>query len=195
MKNLLIICSLILLLFCNVFAVLPHLTVEEHIKESDLVVIGTLKSISENEYSGTINGQGNIEIEIVLSKNVKTNEDTFLKSNDKLQMNWREDFACVYGWHKRTENQKGIWMLKIENDGTVSAFHPGKFISMDELTNVKKILEITNLASSKQVVLANNSESIPNSLLKALLVLIIALILYRLLYRVRFKVKVKKKSE
>lgn len=193
MKKLTIISSLILLLSSNAFAELIYLTLEEHIKESDLVIVGKLTKVSEPYYGTT--GSGIIEVEKVLTPNVKTNKGFFLKPNDKLQIEWDEYFACVIGWHKRTENQIGIWILKIEDDGIVSAFHPGKFVSLSELENVKSILKKRPPTSQKSVFPINKSYLTQDAILRALLVLIIALILYRLLYRARFKIKVRKEKK
>ena len=218
MKYSIIICSLILLFSGSVLADLEYLTTEEHLQKSDLVVIGTLKDVSEYNNGTSDYGQGKIEVEAVLSKNIRTDEGFLLKPGDKLQMNWTENFACTKGSHKRTENKKGIWALTVEEDGTVSTRHPGRFMSLDELNKVKKYLAKTESESPKKSVSLAKSkveenlektesgnpkksvspakpDSTADALIRALLVFIVALILYRLLYRARFKVKVKRKTK
>lgn len=194
MKKLAIISSLILLLSCNVFADLRFVTLEEHVKESDLIVIGRLTSVSETFYLGR-NGEGLIEIEKVVTSNVKNTKDAFLKPKDKLKITWYEGFACVDGQHKRAENQRLIWFLNIEKDGTVKTSNPGSYLPLESFNEVKKTLKEQKITTLKKVNTENESDSIQDALLRVLLVFIVALILYRLLYRARFKVKIRKEKK
>lgn len=120
------------LIFCfNSFAALRNIPLDELVKDSDLIVIGTLQSVSEFSYGGENKGEGMILVEQIILGNIKTHKNLPLKSGDKLKLVWNENFSCVYGIHKRTENQKGIWFLRVETNGTVIAGHPNMFKSSE----------------------------------------------------------------
>jgi hypothetical protein len=206
-----------ILAFCyNSFATLSVIPLDELVKDSDLIVVGTLKSVSEYSYGGEKNGKGRIIVEQVIAGSVKTNEGLPLKSGDKLKLVWREDFACIYGTHKRTENQIGVWFLKVEKDGTVISGHPSRFKSPEELSEIIDALkkergsanQVKSPAKSIKTVDAEESGKEPirtsdidksiktvdvsrweYSPFNAFLVIIASLFLYYFLYRSRFKIR------
>ncbi len=98
MKNLHVACFIVLAFAYNSFATLIFVHLDEAIKKNDLIVVGTLKGISEKSEDGVIYGKGEIFVEQFIAGNVKTNKGFSLKSGDKLQLNYIEDFACVYGF-------------------------------------------------------------------------------------------------
>lgn len=183
MKNILIVWVFVLVFCSNSFADLYIMSFEDLIKDSDIIVVGTLQSVSEDKNKG----EGEILIEEVLSSNARTNKDAQLKSGNKLQLKWSEDFACVVGIHKRNENKKGIWFLNVADDGTVTSGHPQRFQSIDELSEIKNVLKKENFFETDNKVV--NLAEKRNSLINTLLVILFSILFYYFLYRSRFKIK------
>lgn len=187
MKNLFIVCCSILAFCYNSFATLINVPLNELVKDSDIIIIGTLQDVSEYSYGGVNNGEGRILIEQIISGKIKTDKGLPPKSGDKLKLVWSEDFACVYGMHRRTANQKGIWFLKVEKDGTVISGHPQRFKSSEELTEIRNALEKASLSDREIKVVDISGRTY--SAFNALIVIFTALILYYFLYRSRFKIR------
>ncbi len=159
MKKFSVACFVILMVSVCCFAKLMPIPLNERVKNSDLIIIGTLQYISESDKDGVIIGEGKILVEEVITNNIFTNENLLLASDDKLNLKWREGFACVYGWHSGTSYQKGIWLLSIESDGSVRAGH-GNFFDLSELSEVKSYLLKLNLDNTAKKVEIRDSKSI-----------------------------------
>src|SRR5690349_21811407 len=97
MKNLLAAGFIILVFAFSAFAKLAPVPLNELILNSDLIVVGTLREISERKEDGTIYGKGRIVVEQFVAGNTTTANGFELKAGDGLQLNYRETFACVYG--------------------------------------------------------------------------------------------------
>lgn len=212
MKNLLG-ALIVVLAFSSVsFAKLMFIPLAEAVKDSDLIIIGTLKNISERvEEDGTY-GKGEIFVERFIAGNVKTANDSELNADDRLQLNYAETFACVMGSHRRIENEKGIFLLTFNENGEIQS---KDFRSLEDLVEIKKLLKrgvkpdkdfktikIRNEVKQTPTVETANSENseinycafsiqpeIEYHRFSALLVILASLSLYYLLYRSRFKIR------
>lgn len=197
MKKVLVSFFVILSVISTSFAALRYIPLEEAVRENDLIVIGTLKNISETtSYDGfTITGTGKIVVEQYIAGNVKTFDGSQLKSGDELRLDYVEDFACVYGSHKRIENQQGIFLLKIKFNGEIES---KDFRYLNDLAEINKLLEKQKQsAQAKNINLLKNETSQPVKAVKmynelksndyspnsALLMALISVLLYFFLYR------------
>jgi len=213
MKNLTIAFFIICAFSFNAFAKLEIIPLDELIKDNDLIVVGTLTGISQHSANGVIRGTGEIVIEKVVAGNVKTTEGFALKSGDRLQLNYLEGFACVYGSHKRIENEKGIFLLTINEQEEIQYEN---FRPLDNLSEIKGLLRkgIKPNKISKRIKIQNKqitqtslTESPENqntetnfcamkssesdtkdySPMRAFWVVSASMMLYQILYRNRFK--------
>ncbi len=219
MKTLFTACFIILSFSFNCFAEWALIPTDELVKESDLIVIGTLQSVSRYTKDNVDYSEGKIVVEKVISGNVKTTEGFPLKLGDKIKLKWQAStlIVCPRLDHSSNEYEKGIWLLEVESDGTVSADYPGRFNSLDEMSEIKKILRKMKVRkTSHRVELSNenplnitnqqiqNSDTFENqtiepvktsttvgsySTFNALLVALFSLGLYLILYRSRFKIR------
>jgi hypothetical protein len=195
------------------------ISTDELVKESDLIVVGTLQSVSRYTKDNVDYSEGKIVVEKVISGYVKTIEGFPPKLGDKIKFKWQAStlIVCPRLDHSGNENEKGIWLLEVESDGTVSADYPRRFNSLNEMSEIKKILRKTKVRkTSQRVELLNenplnitnqqlqNSDTFKNqtiepiktsatvgsySTFNALLVALFSLGLYWILYRSRFKIR------
>lgn len=138
MKNLLIACVIVFAFVSNSFAKLMFIPLEEAIENNDLIVIGILKGISERDEDGTVHGKSEIFVEEFVAGNVKTAKKLPLKNGDKLQLDYVENFACVMGSHKRIENEKGIFLLTLGDNGEIQS---KDFRTLESLIEIKSLLK------------------------------------------------------
>ena len=212
MKNLLIIWFVVLLFVSNSFAKLDFVSLDEAIKNSDLIVVGTLKDITENFGDGVNTGNGNLIIENVIAGNVKTENENLLKTGDQLQLHYIESFSCVMGSHKRIENEMGIFLLKLNDVGEIQY---EDFRSLNNLPEINELLnkeikpndivqtirvinedkqisqKTLNIKTSETVISlmeSTESEVKSYSSFQAFLTILASISLYYLLYRSRFKI-------
>ena len=219
MKTLFPACFIILSFSFNCFAMWALISTDELVKESDLIVIGTLQSVSKYTKDNVDYSEGKIVVEKVISGYVKTTEGFPPKLGDKIKFKWQAStlIVCPRLDHSGNENEKGIWLLEVESDGTVSADYPRRFNSLNEMSEIKKILrKIKVRKTSQRVELLNenplnitnqqlqNSDTFKNqtiepiktsatvgsySTFNALLIALFSLELYWILYRSRFKIR------
>lgn len=196
------------------FAKLMYVPLDEAIRSSDLIVVGTLKDISENNQGLGTSGRGEIVVEELIAGNVKTAAGSALENGDRLTLNYVENFACVMGSHRRIENEKGVFLLTLKDDGEILS---QDFRSLGDLKEIKKLLR-KNVKSDRvpKTIKPQNetrNENPPvyrfpaneNAQINiceysfartvnfrpifALLVILSSLSLYYLLYRSRFKIR------
>lgn len=212
MKDLTIVFFIICTFSFNAFAKLAFIPLDELIKASDLIVIGTLTGISERSEDRVIHGTGEIVIEKVIAGDVTTTKGFSLASGDRLQLNYIEGFACVYGSHRRIENEKGIFLLTINDKQEIQYEH---FRSLDGLFEIKRFLrkgiepdktaekikiqneqftqtspiespENPNTETNFRAVKSNESDTKEYYPMRAFLVVLASMLLYRILYRSGF---------
>ena len=215
MKNLFIAGFVVLAFSYNCFAKWGFVPLDELTKDSDLIVVGTLQSVSEYTENDMDYGEGYIVVEKVIFGNVKNADGFSLKAEDNLQLKWRNKsfIACPRIEHKYSENKKEIWLLTVEGDGTVRADYPGRSRSLEELREIKKLLrsmkgfnKISKTVNTKKTINRVNqtiekaksvaavklvavSDEKQYSPLNALIVAFFSLAFYRILYRSRFKIR------
>jgi hypothetical protein len=204
MKKVLVSFFVILSAISASFAALRYIPLEEAVRENDLIIIGTLKDISESSsYDGfTINGTGKIIVEQYIAGNVRTFDGSQLKLGDELRLDYVEDFACVYGSHKRIENQQGIFLLKIKANGEIQS---KDFRYLNDLAEINKLLKNQYKTSQdgKSIKTVENETSQPVKTIKmydelksndyspisAFFTVFISIALYYFLYRNKFKIR------
>jgi hypothetical protein len=213
MRNLTFATLILLFLTCNSFARLMFIPLEEAVKDKDLIVVGTLTEITEVSKDGETIGNGKIVVEQLIFGNVETIKGLSLKRGDQLQLDYVENFACVMGSHKRMENEKGIFLLTLNDSGEIET---KDFRSLDSLGEIKRLLKkgiktntaakiikiINNTGEISQIPLAVETSDEPNkclysiekegneySPLLALLVILSTIPLYYFLYESRFKIR------
>lgn len=181
------------------------------LENSDLIVVGTLQSVSEYTEDGMDYGEGKIVVERVLFGNVKTQYGSELKPNDIIQLKWQNssNIICPRVEHKPSENKKEIWLLNIAENGIVRTYYPAGSISLNAVGEVTKFLSKRYKAAGtlKTVVIQNTNERARQtdmndstieftadnfqprkySLFNALITLLISLGLYWILYRKRWQ--------
>ncbi len=110
MKTLFTACFIILSFSFNCFAMWALIPTDELVKESDLIVIGTLQSVSRYTKDNIDYSEGKIVVEKVISGNVKTTEGFSLKMGDKIKFKWQASTLIVYPRldHSSNEYKKGI---------------------------------------------------------------------------------------
>jgi hypothetical protein len=207
MKNLFIASFFVLVFSFNAFAKLDIVPVDELIKESDLIVVGTLTSILEKNVDFAVNGTGEIFVESVVAGDTETAKGVLIKRGDRLLFGYIEDFPCVMGSHKRLENEKVIFFLIFNDKGEIKSEN---FRPLEDLPAIKKFLKkgIKPRASVKTVGIGepakvpksqvffhsypmHSDEQMERWLAQRLTVLVIlgSILLYWILYRSRFKIR------
>lgn len=212
MRNVLATC-LFILTFSN-FAVgtLLYTSLDKSVKASDLIVIGTLQSVSKSETEEFEISKGILVIEKVVSGNVRTQNGEPLKAGDKIEVGWNNSkmMSCRFEIAAFSE---GIWLLQLESGGTTKPLFPGAMVSVSELLNVEKELKKPKHSdkTAKTITIADhkrlkpetpiNSDSaissgiyslerkFDNRPVLTLLIVLGSISLYYLLYRSRFKIR------
>ena len=219
MKRSILTIVIALSLSSNLIAKWALVSTAELVKDSDLILVGTLQNVSEFTRDNVDYSEGFIVVEKVIAGNDKTTSGDILKSGDKIFIKWQNSsmIACPRVEHKGDENVKGIWLLEVESDGTVSSDYPWRFSELDELDKLSKVVRETKLRRSLtrlavvDEMLTNSNEERPSttenelgevpvevrstppsseySLFDAGLVLVLCTFLYYLLYRSRFRIR------
>jgi hypothetical protein len=105
----------------------------------------------------------------------------------------------------RWVGEKGVWLLKIDKDGTVNAAYPGRFRQLTERNQIRRLLKSTKLNQFMAVdVRDDEQDSIEcdsnqisvditpyenYSVLRASIVLVLSIGLYWLLYKSHFRIR------
>jgi hypothetical protein len=214
MKNTIIAGFFVLAFSFNAFAKLYIAPLDELITESDLIIVGTLTSISEKKIDFATHGKGKIVVEKIIAGDAETANGFLIKSGDSLQLNYIENFACVMGSHKRIEGKKGIFLLTFDDKGEIQY---ANFRSLADLAEIKNLLkkgvepgmslktvgvgEATEAQKSASAFTSSASAFTPYdncssrrsaeiySLKLTVLVILSSILLYWILYRSRFKVR------
>jgi hypothetical protein len=203
----------------NIKAMWAMIPTEQLIKETDLVVIGTLQGVNGFTKDDIDYSEGTILIEKVIAGNDTTTSGEHLESGDRIVIKWQNSsmIACPRVEHKGDENTKGIWLLEVESDGTVSSDYPWRFRPLNELDKLKKILRKTKVRRNlTRIAIVNETpssriearpsttehetEEIPTEVnstattqeyspVNAIVVFALFTFLYCILYRSRFRIR------
>lgn len=214
MKNLFIAFFIVLASSYNSFAKWGYVSLDELVKDSDLIIIGTLQEVSEYTKNDVDYGEGFILVEEIVFESPENSKGFTLKPKDKLQLKWQNNsfIACPRISHKHSKNKKEIWLLTIEFDGTVWANYPGRSRSLEDLKEIEKLLGRLKKNKAPEMVITQKqinhteqsvkiNESFANiegadasdtkqySVFNALVVAFLSLTFYWILYRSKFKIR------
>lgn len=143
----------IYLLCLLVFAALPtfakwaFIPIEQLVQKSDIVVVGTLRDVSESSKGEVDYSGGNIVVDETLLGNVKAGE--------KLKLVWQNasGLVCPRVEHRQNQSIKGVWLLTRDKHGKVRADYPLRFVPLEkkaEVIELLKIREQSNAATERQ---------------------------------------------
>lgn len=193
------------------FLILP---LEERVKKSNLIVIGTLQDVSETETNELRISKGTLIIKKIIFGKFQNSNVQSLKLGEKVQVEWVNSmmFACKFGF---PENKEEVWFLRVNDKGEIESLSPDTTASLSELAEVKKYLRkkdknnavkiINTLSDNEKVPQLKLSEGVSEETVKCLysakpkqkeyfpipafLVALASVALYFLLYRSRFKIR------
>jgi hypothetical protein len=117
------------------------LPLEELVCDSDLIVVGTLTSVSEYSKNGMDYAQGMITVDETIWGAVTPGETLTLKWDNP------SNLKCPRVGHGHNSDKKGIWLLTLSSDREVRANHPGRFVELDRKEEVVKILSQKNICT------------------------------------------------
>ena len=131
---------LVLFLASVCFAEWADIPLKDIIKESDLIVVGTLDEVKEHTKNGIDYGQGVIVVHKVLRGIVQ-------KDKEKVTLIWSNPtgLACPRVEQRYNQNKKGIWMLSLQKDGKVRADYPKRYQSIEKESEILKLLQQVEL--------------------------------------------------
>ena len=115
------------------------LPLEELVCDSDLIVVGTLSSVSEYSKNGMDYAQGTITVDETIWGAVPPGETLTLKWDNP------SNLVCPRVGHLHNLDKKGIWLLTLSSDREVRANHPRRFVELDHKEEVAKILSQKNI--------------------------------------------------
>lgn len=109
------------------------ISLESAVKTSDIIVIGTLRDVSEETKGGMDYGTGEIIIDEVLWGNVEQSQ--------QLNLVWQNEsnVDCPRNEHRNNQNKQGIWLLTKKPVDKVVADNPGRFVKVEKR---EKVLEL-----------------------------------------------------
>jgi hypothetical protein len=110
------------------------ISLESAVNSSDLIVIGTLRNVSEETRKGFDYGMGEIKIDEVLSGNAEPGQT--------LSLVWKNesDIMCPRVEHRGNQNQQLIWLLKLKPGNKVAADNPGRVAPIEKKDTVLELL-------------------------------------------------------
>lgn len=110
-----------------------HVPVETLVQESDVIVVGTLRDVSEYTADETDYGRGRIEVREVIWGRVSP--------GDSLQLRWSNSthVVCPRVEHQGNANKEGIWLLTGDGE-TYRADYPGRFVDKSGRKQVERAL-------------------------------------------------------
>ena len=126
----------VLIFSFSVFAKLAPVSLEDLVRNSDVILVGTLTDIAERREDGFIFGAGEIVVNEAVAGRVKTAAGVSLVPGDRLKLRYTEGFACVYGSHRRIENEQVVWFLSI---GAGQEIDGADFRYLEALPEIKSI--------------------------------------------------------
>ena len=128
--------SILLVILFQIIAILEDIIIsfETAVKTSDVIVIVTLKNVSEETKDRIDYGKGEIIADEVLFGNVKENE--------KLILIWQNqsNVDCPRVEHRNHQNKQAIWLLTQKAKEEVAADNSGRFVSVEKKENVLELI-------------------------------------------------------
>lgn len=107
---------------------------DEAVKDSDMIIVGTLRHVSEETRDEFDYGAGELTVDEVLSGS--------LEEGQKLSLAWKNESGviCPRIVHQNDQNKQLIWLLKMKPDGKVAADNPGRYIAVENKETVIRLL-------------------------------------------------------
>lgn len=135
MKRLVLIVFVISLLTSVGFGKFALVPLKERVKESNLIVIGSISDVSEYENKENIYSSATLHVDKVIWRQFIPIHNS--QSNIKLKVRWVNSklFACQMNFPK---NIQYIWLLKSNKDGTIEPLYFGATEPRSEINKVKK---------------------------------------------------------
>ncbi|HEX8335500.1 MAG TPA: hypothetical protein VF621_02150 [Pyrinomonadaceae bacterium] len=127
---------MLLTLSAPVRAMWASVPLEQLVQESDLIVVGTLRGVTEHTAGDTDYGRGRIEVREVIWGAASP--------GDSLALEWQNAsaVACPRVEHKGNEGREGIWLLTRDGEA-LNASHPGRFVGLSERRKIETALRRT----------------------------------------------------
>lgn len=109
-------------------------SLEVAVKNSDVIVVGTLREVSEETRDSVDYGRGVITVEEVLWGDVETGQ--------RLTLVWQNssNIDCPRVEHRPHENKQVIWLLTGKPEGRVAADNPGLVVAVGKKEKVVELL-------------------------------------------------------
>jgi hypothetical protein len=110
------------------------ISLESAVKKSDIIVIGTLRNVSEETHDGIDYGTGEITVDEVLRGKARPGE--------KLVLKWQNEsnVMCPRVEHEDDSNKQLIWLLTITRDQNVAADNPGRVAVLEKKQRVIELI-------------------------------------------------------
>jgi hypothetical protein len=110
------------------------ISLESAVKTSDIIVIGTLRNVSEETHDGIDYGTGEITVDEVLRGKARPGE--------KLVLKWQNEsnVMCPRVEHEGDSNKQLIWLLTITRDQNVAADNPGRVAILEKKQRVIELI-------------------------------------------------------
>ena len=134
MKRFFILLTLICCLPLAARAEWALLPTEDLVRDSHLIVVGTLQSVSESSAGGMDYGEGVILVREVLWGAAQANQSLKLKWSNP------SDLLCPRVEHRAHAEREAIWLLTKNADGSVAADYPGRFLLPEHRGEVESLL-------------------------------------------------------
>jgi hypothetical protein len=110
------------------------ISLESGVNTSDIIVVGTLRDVSEETRDGIDYGTGEIIVDEVLWGNIEPGQ--------KLVLVWQNEsnIDCPRVEHRAHQNKQAVWLLNVKPEGKVAADNPGRFVSIEKKAKVLELL-------------------------------------------------------
>jgi hypothetical protein len=111
-----------------------HISTEELLKKTDLVVVARLTDVREFTRGDTDYGIGILVVSDIMRG------DSKIDRRIKLEWSNPSQLACPRVEHRHNVGKSLIWLLEKSRSGGVSANHPWRVISLEEKPRVSALL-------------------------------------------------------
>ena len=110
------------------------MSLESAVKNSDIIVVGTLRNVSEETRDGTDYGSGEIVVDEVLSGKAEPGQ--------RLSLVWENEHnvMCPRVEHRADQDKRLIWLLTLRSGDKVAADNPGRVVPLEKREKVLEIL-------------------------------------------------------
>ncbi len=140
---------LLLMLFATsvCFAEWDDIPLEDVVKKSDLIVVGTLSEVKEHSKNNVDYGERIIVIHAILHDKIQWKKESENKrEQQKLILVWSNPtgLECPRVEHQFQKKRKGIWLLTVQKNGKVNADHPNRFQPIEKKSKILELLQGTD---------------------------------------------------